>query len=276
MDQVIQGRSGCYGKIPRLGDFITRTLDREVVARWDEWLQDGMAASRERLGEAWIDYYSVAPVWHFAAAAGALGQSTWLGVMIPSVDRVGRYFPFTVMVDAGECPPLAALYSWQGWFDQARSLALDCLEDGFEPDTLESRLSELPGADQAPGLVRTSELWMPLHDSGRHYQLGSNVTTQDVLSSVGSDALSEIYPGFSLWWTQGSERIAPCLLIDRGMPAASAFSGLIDGSFEAAGWEGGGVIGEDGHDESDSNWDLDEDDADPLDHAQEDHFQGTR
>jgi type VI secretion system protein ImpM len=256
MDQVIQGRSGCYGKIPRLGDFLTRSLDRQVVALWDEWLQDGLAVSREQLGDEWLDYYSVAPVWNFAAAAGALGQSTWLGVMIPSVDRVGRYFPFTVMVDAGDCSPLAALYCWQGWFDQARSLALDCLEDGFDPDSLAERLMALPDADQPADRLRPSDSWMPLHDAGRHYRLGSSVSTRDVLSAVGTDALAEIYPGFSIWWTQGSDRIASCLLVERGLPSASGFAGLLDGNFEAAGWEGGGTIGS--QVEVDPAWDLDE------------------
>lgn len=243
MEQVIQGRSGCYGKIPRLGDFITRTLDRQVVELWDEWLQDGLAASRDRLGEDWVDFYTVAPVWSFAAGAGTLGQSTWLGVMIPSVDRVGRYFPFTIMVDAGECSALAAIYCWQGWFEQAQALALECLDDGFDPDSLESRLAALPDADQYPGGRSPGETWIGLQDAGRHYSLGSEVSTRDVLATIGADALAEVYPSFSLWWTQGSERISPCLLLDRGLPSARGFSGLIDGDFQAVGWEGAGMIG---------------------------------
>lgn len=260
MQQVIQGRSGCYGKIPRLGDFITRTLDRQVVELWDEWLQDGMATSRDRLGDDWLDFYSVAPMWNFAAGAGALGQSTWLGVMIPSVDRVGRYFPFTVMVDAGDCSPLAAIYGWQGWFEQAQALALECLEDGFDPDSLESRLAALPDADQSLDGRRPTDTWIDLHDAGRHYSLGSSVSTRDVLAAIGTDALAEIYPSFSLWWTQGSERIAPCLLLDRGLPPANGFAGLIDGNFQAVGWEGAGMIGSQVDDEQ--GWDVEEEDVD--------------
>lgn len=260
MEQLIEGRSGCYGKIPRLGDFITRTLDRQVVELWDEWLQDGMAASRDLLGEDWVDFYTIAPVWNFAAGAGALGQSTWLGVMIPSVDRVGRYFPFTVMVDAGDCSPLAAIYCWQGWFEQAQALALECLEDSFDPASLEARLAALPDADQHPNGRSPGESWIALHDAGRHYSLGSAVTTRDVLARIGTDALAEIYPAFSLWWTQGSERIPPCLLLDRGLPRANGFSGLIDGNFQAVGWEGAGRIGS--QLEAEQDWDQAEEEID--------------
>ncbi len=259
-ETIIQGRSGCYGKIPRLGDFITRSLDRSVVSLWDDWLQDGMAASRRKLGEDWLDFYTVAPVWNFAAGAGALGQSTWLGVMIPSVDRVGRYFPFTVMVDAGDCSPLAALYCWQSWFERAQALALECLEDDFDPDILEERLMTLPDADQVFDDRCDDEPWLALHDAGRHYSLGAEVSTREVLATIGSDALAEICPGFSLWWTQGSQHVAPCLLLERGLPSSQGFAALFDGDFQAAGWEQGRRVGAQANTEPD--WDLAEESQD--------------
>lgn len=63
------------------------------VRSWDEWLQAGLRASRERVGAGWEQAYRCSPIWHFALAAGVCGESAWAGVMIPSVDRVGRYFP---------------------------------------------------------------------------------------------------------------------------------------------------------------------------------------
>ncbi len=43
-----------YGKLPAKGDFITRNLPRDFIDRWDDWLQSGMHASREALGDACI------------------------------------------------------------------------------------------------------------------------------------------------------------------------------------------------------------------------------
>jgi type VI secretion system protein ImpM len=238
------GQSGCYGKIPRLGDFITRSLPAPMVETWDEWLQDGINVSRDALGEAWVEHYVVSPVWCFAAGRGSLEQSTWLGVLIPSVDRVGRYFPFSVMVNAGDCSPFAAMHRWQDWYEGAQELALDSLEDDFDPETLIERLAALPVDGEPELLPRPSaESMIPLAQAPRHYQLAPAVTTRDVLAGVASDALGEILPACSVWWTQGSERLAATLLLADGMPSATGFTALLNGEFDATGWSDGGPIG---------------------------------
>ncbi len=235
--------SGCYGKIPRLGDFITRSLSGSMVANWDEWLQEGISASREHLTDAWIDYYMVSPVWNFAVGSGTLDQSTWLGVLIPSVDRVGRYFPFSVMVNAGDCPPISAMHRCQAWFGAAQGLALDCLDDAFEPDGLEGRLQELPLVRRSRLVHERGEEWVGLGQMSRHYRLGADVSTNDLLGVMADDAFAELMPAVSVWWTQGSDRIPASLLLAEGMPPASAFTALLDGSFSNSGWSFAGQIG---------------------------------
>ena len=37
---------GFYGKLPSEGDFVTRRLPWEFTSVWDDWLQQGMHASR--------------------------------------------------------------------------------------------------------------------------------------------------------------------------------------------------------------------------------------
>jgi len=240
------GQSGCYGKFPRLGDFVTRSLPGPLVEIWDEWLQDGISASRDALGDTWVEEYVVSPVWCFALGRGSLEQTTWLGVLIPSVDRVGRYFPFTVMVNAGDCAPLAAMHRWQDWYGAAQELALDSLDDDFDPETLIERLDALPG-DSEPALLPrpTVESMTPLAQASRHYGLGESVSTSDVLAGIATDALSEILPACSVWWTQGSERLPASLLVAEGMPSATGFSALLNGAFDAEGWSHGGTIGSD-------------------------------
>ena len=42
---------------------------------------------------------------------------------------------------------------------------------------------------------------------------------------------------YSLFWTQGSEHVAPCALFAPGLPAAHAYVAMLDGAFDARGWQ---------------------------------------
>lgn len=103
---------GFYGKIPSEGDFVSRRLPWEFTSVWDEWLQQGLLASRAALGARWLERYLSAPVWRFQIAPGVCGPLGWRGVFFASVDRVGRYFPLTVAFSDGLAaaqPSIAAL-----------------------------------------------------------------------------------------------------------------------------------------------------------------------
>ena len=101
--------AGFYGKLPSEGDFVTRRLPWEFTSAWDDWLQQGMQASREALGAAWLERYLSAPIWRFQLAPGVCGPAGWRGLFFASVDRVGRYFPLTLAFADGSGPALAAL-----------------------------------------------------------------------------------------------------------------------------------------------------------------------
>jgi len=98
------GTCGFYGKLPGEGDFVTRRLPWEFTAAWDDWLQQGMQASRAALGEGWLERYLSAPIWRFQLAPGVCGPLAWRGLFFASVDRVGRYFPLTLAFAGGSAP----------------------------------------------------------------------------------------------------------------------------------------------------------------------------
>jgi len=100
---------GFYGKIPSEGDFVTRRLPWEFTSVWDDWLQHGMQASREALGERWLALYLSAPIWRFQVAPGVCGPIGWRGLFFASVDRVGRYFPLTLAFADHGATALSAL-----------------------------------------------------------------------------------------------------------------------------------------------------------------------
>lgn len=241
MNQTANGYpadSCCYGKIPTLGDFVHRGLEQRQIETWDEWLQGCIAESRRSLGDDWLDFYLEAPVWYFAAGPGNLDQLTWIGVLIPSVDRVGRYFPFSIVREFGPRSPLEAMRRARAWYAEAERLALDCLDEQFQAVDLESRLEQLPEVDagsssSTPGLDTAAD-----DATGRVYLLGNSPSTNEVLSAIADDALLQLYPGYSVWWTAGSSAVAPALLIASAMPDHAAFSAMLDGRFQDHGWDG--------------------------------------
>ena len=117
---------GWHGKLPSLGDFASRRLEGSFIEPWDGWLAAGLLALRETRPEGWLDDYLGSPSWRFLLMPGVLpgeaGAQAWAGVLMPSVDRVGRYFPLTLVVPLkggpGSTQEMAGLWQWLGRLDE--------------------------------------------------------------------------------------------------------------------------------------------------------------
>jgi len=133
---------GWFGKMPNLGDFVSRRLPHEFIRGWDDWLQSGMAKARAELGAAWPARYLVAPVRRFWLAPGLLGDTGWAGVLMPSVDGVGRYFPLTIAAAvAGR--DLASVLAASAWFRAIDAAGRKVLDVNFSADDLEGELAQV-------------------------------------------------------------------------------------------------------------------------------------
>lgn len=83
-----------FGKMPAHGDFVGRGLYAAERDSLDGWLTASMYEARKRVGDAFEDRYDRAPPWRFATPEAA-------GVLVPSVDAVGRRYPlYLALVDA--------------------------------------------------------------------------------------------------------------------------------------------------------------------------------
>jgi type VI secretion system protein ImpM len=138
---------GFYGKIPSEGDFVSRRLPWEFTSVWDDWLQQGMLASRTALGARWLDLYLAAPIWRFQVAPGVCGPQGWRGLFFASVDRVGRYFPLTLAfaegLDGTPAPALATLTSDDPTWLAAEDVALGALDPGAAIDDVDRLIEAL-------------------------------------------------------------------------------------------------------------------------------------
>lgn len=137
------GAFGYYGKIPAQGDFLRKGLSPDFVSRWDQWLQGALLAAKEVLGSRWQDAYFSAPIWRFALGPGTSGPKAAVGVLMPSVDRVGRQFPLTLVAECEAESGWAAYQSAAPVFDGLENVALGMLEDTATTTELDEKLKNL-------------------------------------------------------------------------------------------------------------------------------------
>jgi type VI secretion system protein ImpM len=202
-------RPGFYGKLPACGDFLSRRVPAAWLAIWDPFLRQLVADARARAGTAWPESWLTAPVWHFGLGAGVLSPDQIWGVLIPSADRVGRLFPFTILAQADpDGAPLAT------WALAVEASALDSLGDNFEADALLRRLEALGPPCQLPSGATTTTQLLPDPPGA----------WPDRVATAGGPA-----PAHSLWWCRGAGLVPPVLLHVPRLPVEQCAAMLAGG-----------------------------------------------
>ncbi|KAF0862144.1 type VI secretion system-associated protein TagF [Pseudomonas sp. LD120] len=208
---------GLYGKLASRGDFVSRGLPQSFISPWDGWLAAGLLASQNALGEQWLNAYLVSPLWRFALAPGVCGPDAAVGVVMPSIDRVGRYFPLTVAALLEPDADLASLVSGpEQWFEQVEALLLATLDEGACFEALEAGLQALGAPIAAPRLEDSRFAGL------QRFYVSDPQARGAVLAAQGCE-------GSSAWWGRGSAAISPMLLRCQGLPAASDFAQFLLG-----------------------------------------------
>ncbi|BBQ01094.1 type VI secretion-associated protein (plasmid) [Burkholderia sp. SFA1] len=223
------GIAGWYGKLPSLGDFAARRLPDAFVAPWDAWLARRVGETRRALGPDWLDLYLTCPVWRFFAMPGAIAPtlaSCWTGVVMASVDRVGRHFPLTVAASP-PCAPatgaeVAALWRWLSAIEGVALAALD-FDHGIE--RLDEQLAALPMPIPAPPCADALDEPCIVHSA-------------DALADTLAHAFAPLWQagarGTSLWTSaqaqhEASDASAFTVWPVRGLPDTALFTALLRG-----------------------------------------------
>ena len=225
---------GWFGKLPSLGDFASRRLDPAFIECWDDWLAEGLQALRQQQPDAWLDAYLQAPSWCFLlmpgslpGALGPLGRLAWAGVLMPSVDRVGRYFPFTLALPLTALPSseeglptfLQALWLWLARLDD---LAADALQDDWTVEQVEAELARLGCLEW----VGAAALAIPASSLPPPLPQGQPGQTLELELAAGSAAEAS-----ALWtppvagrsyWLAGAAQGGPRRMVCAGLPRSAA------------------------------------------------------
>lgn len=209
--------AGFYGKMPCKGDFVGRGLPRTLLGVLDPWFQQGLAQSRQQLGERWLGYYLVSPVWYFYLAADVVAEQAWVGVFIPSVDKVGRHFPCWIMLPLdAELTDLTAFEAQYPVLNRAADLLLDALEEDFDFERFCQQVAQLQAVARVPGSgsgsVAATDLSLPIMEN--IYQARAGWARMPLDQRVAAPCL---------WSSEGSETFAPQLRVTDGLPDPTLF-----------------------------------------------------
>ncbi len=243
---------GFYGKLPCRGDFLQRRAPQDFVDVWDAWLQECLHESRQKLQGAWLDTYLTGPVWRFAFAPGVCGGGAYAGILVPSVDRVGRYFPLTVIakLQADDCLLEIACGS-AGWFASAEALVLDAIAaEALDFDSFDEEIALLRERIDTDGVSESSRVGelltgadFPAGSQAWQLPLAASGSLQSAVNAFACRELTRALQPLALWWTQGSNAISPSWVSTRGLPAAQAFVAMLAGDWAGANWS---IVGDGG------------------------------
>lgn len=216
------GGFGAFGKMPALGDFIRIGLPAAFITPWDSWLQNGLAALKAELGERWQECFFSAPIWRFSLAPGLAGDVAMQGVLMASVDRVGRQFPLTLAAPSPGNGMAARHLASARVFHAVEEVALATLEDDATRETLTDALAKLPDWAEAPATHKTAGGGMIAHGDG-------------ALATGLAASLPTVATAQSIWTAilDGEER----LLLSNGLPGPEKLRALFD--MDAPYWAAG-------------------------------------
>jgi type VI secretion system protein ImpM len=214
--------SGWYGKLPAAGDFVARRVPGAFCDAWGRWLQGALEGARARLGSGWSEDFLSMPVWRFVIAPGLLTPNAWAGVMVPSVDKVGRYFPLALAsaLPAAPVDLVATLFAARRWFDDMEHVAFFAIGPRADMAALDAETSARPFP---PEYVRPA---------------GAAPRDREPSEDLACMALRERRSGAprAAWLAPASEIFGATLLVCDGLPPAGPFCAMMDGRWQEHGW----------------------------------------
>jgi type VI secretion system protein ImpM len=154
---------------------------------------------------------------------GSGAASAWAGVLMPSVDRVGRYFPLTVALPlpegVGSVQQMTGLWYWLARLDE---LARDALYEDWTLEQLEDELSRMALPD-----VAASAPALPARPEAEGAMLAQEPQT-DATQAIGAEA----HQGWAVqarglaWWQAKPDDGPARLWLSRGLPASAVLANL--------------------------------------------------
>jgi len=239
---------GYYGKLPHRGDFVRFNLPKTFLNVWDDWMQGILIQGEQQHGDSWGTIYSHCPGYRFALDENLAGAQGWAGVVLPSVDKVGRRFPFCIAAQLpSNLAPTVALAEFDKWFVELEKIAINACSNESDYSMLQQTLETLAASEfgtdigsaystknntpeEASTHVPSQSISLQMPDANA---LSSNNKIQLLLNSV----LRQSAGHYSVWSSLPSAANNPGTVITQGLPVDLAGLALFDGDWLNAGVE---------------------------------------
>jgi|GEM_PF-879328 len=231
--------TGFLGKLPTVGDFISRNLPNVVTTGWMNLTDDALALGARRAGADWYEGCQDEPALCFALAPKALSESGWIGLLRPSVDSFARSYPFTVLAPLPRgVPCLAAPEALHAWYAKADIAVLSALEGSLTVERLGAVLGEIAaGLETAPDPACPAARLAPLQFDGESVQgwtapagsddeAGKRAWYEMLLTEILSETDAP-----TLWWQLPAADAYPAGALLRRLPGPETFRALIAGDW---------------------------------------------
>jgi type VI secretion system protein ImpM len=196
-------RIGFFGKLPTHGDFVSTGLGRKLQGALDTWLQSSLQAIQAEFGNQWERRFRSMPSWRFIVEQDLWGPATVAGVIVPSLDRVGRNFPLIVAAQLhGFSGDPRSLCLDDTWFIATEGLAETSARHDFDIDTFTTGLKRLrpprpgqfdDGVEQS-SLTPPGTLWWRMDPEDRRmkgFRVSGAPGPSDFLKLLPEDAAKE-------------------------------------------------------------------------------------
>jgi type VI secretion system protein ImpM len=167
-----------------------------------------------------------------------------VGLLAPSVDQVGRYFPLTLAADLpADVSLIPAASASERFLDAAERLVIETLAtervdfERFDRGVL-SLEQELAYVGTPPPLVLGGEATAILTDGPRpwHVPLGASSDITVAFEQMLSLHLEAKFRPLVLFWTDGSAAVEPSCLVLKGLPDPASYAAFLEGKWQAHRW----------------------------------------
>ena len=187
---------GFFGKVPSHGDFVATSLSRGLQDFLQVWLQAGLQRVQQSFPVDWEERFRAMPAWRFVIERGQWGPATLAGVVVPSLDRVGRSFPLVVVAPVpGFSGDPRRVCLDDSWFTAAEGIAESSSRRDFDIKEFTAGLKRLrsphPGdLEPEAGPRTTGTLWWRRGDDRRLVGFRTSAAPQpdDLLKLLPDDA----------------------------------------------------------------------------------------